>query len=96
MEPFRDAAVTERFRTGFTYTSVDETEASVIGGIVLPDYQVLSLTGSYERGKMRVSLYVNNVTDELYFRGNFPSLYGNNNVLPQLPLNWSAEVVYKF
>ena len=87
---------TERFRTGFTYTSVDETEASVIGGIVLPDYQVLSLTGSYERGKMRVSLYVNNVTDELYFRGNFPSLYGNNNVLPQLPLNWSAEVVYKF
>ena len=87
---------TERFRTGFTYTSVDETEASVIGGLTLPDYQVLSLTSSYERGKMRVSLHVNNVTDELYFRGNFPSLYGNNNVLPQLPLNWSAEVVYRF
>ena len=87
---------TERFRTGFTFTSVDETEASVIGGIVLPAYEVLSLTGTWERGNLRASLYLNNVTDELYFRGNFPSLYGNNNVLPNLPFNWSAEVAYSF
>ena len=36
------------------------------------------------------------IADELYFRGNFPSLYGNNNVLPSVPFSWTAEFVYKF
>ena len=46
--------------------------------------------------KLRVGLYLNNVLDETYFRGNFPSLYGNSNVLPGLPFNWSLEATYKF
>ena len=87
---------TENFRTGFTFTSVDETASSVLGGIVLPDYETLNLNATYSTDTYRVSLYVNNVTDELYFRGNFPSLYGNNNVLPSAPRNWAAEFVYKF
>lgn len=87
---------TEKFRTGFSYTWVDETASSVIGGIILPDYEVLNLNATYETDAYRVSLYLANVTDELYFRGNFPSLYGNNAVLPSVPRNWQAEFVYKF
>ncbi len=87
---------TENFRTGFSYTSVDETASSVIGGIMLPDYEVLNLNATYETDVYRMSLYVGNVTDELYFRGNFPSLYGNNAVLPSVGRNWTAEFVRKF
>ncbi len=86
----------ESFRTGFSYTSVDETASSVIRGIILPSYEVLNLNATYETENSRLSLYVGNVTDELYFRGNFPSLYGNNTVLPSLPANYSLEFVQKF
>ncbi len=87
---------TENFRTGFSYTSVDETATSVIGGIILPSYEVLNLNASYETENTRLSIYLGNVTDELYFRGNFPGLYGNNTVLPSLPANYSVEFEQKF
>lgn len=87
---------TENFRTGFSFTSVDETASSVIGGIMLPDYEVLNLNATYETDVYRLSLYLGNVTDELYFRGNFPSLYGNNAVLPSVGRSWTAEFVRKF
>ena len=87
---------TEAFRTGFSYTSVDETASSVVRGIILPSYEVLNMNATYETESFRLSLYVGNVTDELYFRGNFPSLYGNNTVLPSLPTNYSLEFVQKF
>ena len=86
----------EKFRTGFSYTSVDETASSVVAGIILPDYEVLNLNATYETANYRLSLYLSNVTDELYFRGNFPSLYGNNAVLPSTPRSWALEFVRKF
>ena len=87
---------TDEIRTGFSYTFVDEVRASVLGGPLLPDYQLLNINATYETEKLRVGLYLNNVLDETYFRGNFPSLYGNSNVLPGLPFNWSLEATYKF
>ena len=87
---------TDEIRTGFSYTFVDEVRASVLGGPLLPDYQMLNINATYETEKVRVGLYLNNVLDETYFRGNFPSLYGNSNILPGLPFNWSLEATYKF
>lgn len=86
----------ENFSTGFSFTHVDEVFASVLGGPKLPEYDLLNINATWETDEYRVSLYVNNVLDETYFRGNFPSLYGNSNILPGLPINWSLEATYKF
>lgn len=77
-------------------TYVEEVDSSVLGGIELPDYYLVNASFVYNSDKYKVGLYMNNITDETYFRGNFPSLYGNNAVLPERPRNWSAEVAYKF
>ena len=87
---------TDEIRTGFSFTSVDEVRASVLGGPLLPDYQLLNVNAAYETKKFKIGLYLNNILDEEYFRGNFPSLYGNSNILPGLPFNWSVEGTYKF
>ncbi|MEE4661912.1 MAG: TonB-dependent receptor, partial [Halieaceae bacterium] len=77
-------------------TYVEEVASSVLGGIVLPEYTLVNASLVYSNDKYKVAFYANNITDELYFRGNFPSLYGNNAVLPELPRNWAAEFSYKF
>ncbi|MEM0954755.1 MAG: TonB-dependent receptor [Pseudomonadota bacterium] len=77
-------------------TYVDEVASSVLGGIVLPDYTLVNASIVFNNDKYKIALYANNITDEQYFRGNFPSLYGNNAVLPELPRNWAAEFAYKF
>ena len=50
--------------TGFSYTSVDETASSVYE-IILPSMRS-NLNATYETENSRLSLYVGNVTDELY------------------------------
>ena len=87
---------TDNIRTGFSFTAVDEVRASVLGGPLLPDYNLLNVNATYETEKFRVGVYLNNILDEEYYRGNFPSLYGNSNILPGLPFNWSLEGTYKF
>ncbi|MGA0838495.1 MAG: TonB-dependent siderophore receptor [Pseudomonadales bacterium] len=87
---------TDAFSTGFSFTHVDEVYASVLGGPLLPEYDILNLNAAYDTEEYRIALYLNNVFDEEYFRGNFPSLYGNSNILPGLPFSWSLEATYKF
>ena len=87
---------TDQFRTSFSWTWVAETHASVLPGILLPQYSVLNVNAVYEKEQSRLGLYFSNIGDELYFRGNYPSLYGNNTVLPSLPFHWLAEWAYKF
>lgn len=87
---------TDNITTSLNVTDVDETEPSVLGGIVLPAYTLVNASAVYSTEKYTAGFYMNNLTDETYFRGNFPSLYGNNAILPELPRNWKAEVSYKF
>ena len=87
---------TEATTASVSLTYVDEVASSVLGGIVLPDYTLVNASLVYANGKFKIGLYANNITDETYFRGNFPSLYGNNAVLPELPRNWAAEIAYQF
>jgi len=63
-------------------TSVRET-------FVLPSYTVLNASLFYDQPKYRLSLKVNNLTDELYFNG-----YTTINV--QAPRNFMGSVTYKF
>jgi len=86
----------QNVKTNLSVTYVDEVASSVLGGITLPDYYMVNGSVVYNTDKFRVGLFLNNILDEDYYRGNFPSLYGNNAVLPELPFNWSAEIAYKF
>ncbi len=86
----------EELTLSLSATKVDETEPSVLGGILLPDYTLVNASAVYSTEKFTLGLFGNNLTNETYFRGNFPSLYGNNAILPELPRNWRAEVSYKF
>ena len=88
--------LSENLTVSVSATDVDETEPSVLGGIVLPDYTLINASVVYATESFTAGLFGNNLTDETYFRGNFPSLYGNNAILPELPRNWRAEVSYKF
>lgn len=55
----------------------------------LPSYTVLNASLFYDKPKYRVSLKVNNLTDELYFNG-----YTTINV--QAPRTFMGSVIYKF
>jgi outer membrane receptor protein involved in Fe transport len=39
----------------------------------------------YESAKWKIGIEGRNLTDERYFRSNFPGLFGSSVVLPQLP-----------
>jgi iron complex outermembrane receptor protein len=88
--------LTDAINLNASYTSVDSVASGVLGTVILPAYDMINLSMVYNVGAYRAGLFLNNVTDEEFFRGNFPSLYGNNAVLPELPRNWRAEVTYKF
>ena len=86
----------DRLRSSFSWNWVDETYASVVPGVLLPKYNVLNLNLSYSSEDIRFALHLSNLGDERYFRGNYPSLYGNNTVLPSKPFSWLAELSYRF
>jgi iron complex outermembrane receptor protein len=50
----------------------------------------------YERGKWSLNAEVKNLSDQRYFRSNFPDLFGNSVVLPELPRNYLLSGNYKF
>ncbi len=89
-------AWTDSLTTSLSVTSVDEVASSVLGGLILPSYTLVNGSVVYNTDDYKIGLYLNNITDETYFRGNFPSLYGNNAILPELPFSWTAEFAYKF
>ena len=74
----------------------DEVASGFSQSVELPSYTLLNLGAIYEFGNWAVSGTINNVTDEEYFRSNFPNLFGTQIVLPELPINWSAKVQYRF
>jgi iron complex outermembrane receptor protein len=51
---------------------------------------------SYQAEDWSLNLTVKNLTDEDYFRSNFPDLFGSQIVLPELPRHWNAKFTYSF
>jgi iron complex outermembrane receptor protein len=64
--------------------------------VVLPSYTLVNLGVRYERGKWSLNAEVKNLSDQRYFRSNFPDLFGNSVVLPELPRNYLLSGNYKF
>ncbi|MDA0272898.1 MAG: TonB-dependent receptor plug domain-containing protein [Proteobacteria bacterium] len=75
---------------------VDEVASGYSGKVMLPDYTLVNLGFSYETENWLLSVSGKNLTDEEYFRANFPNLFGGTIVLPELPRNYSARLQYKF
>jgi len=75
---------------------VESTTSGFSQAIKLPAYTLLNLGVSYETENWTFQVNGKNLTDERYFRANFPNLFGGQIVLPELPRNFQARVAYKF
>lgn len=64
--------------------------------ITLPQYTLVNAGLRFEHGKWAVNAQVKNLSDARYFRSNFPDLFGNSVVLPELPRNYLLSGTYKF
>jgi iron complex outermembrane receptor protein len=77
-------------------THVQSTWSGFSKVVTLPSYTLLNAGLHYESAKWKLGIEGKNLTNERYFRSNFPDLFGSNVVLPELPRNWLLSVGYKF
>ncbi len=75
---------------------VDSVDSGSSGAVQLPAYTLVNLGFSYETEDWLFSVSGKNLTDEDYFRSNFPNLFGGVIVLPELPRHYNARIQYKF
>jgi iron complex outermembrane receptor protein len=75
---------------------VDEVASSYSNAVTLPDYTLINLGVAFQTENWLVSVSGKNLTDEEYFRANFPNLFGGTIVLPELPRHFNARFQYKF
>ena len=74
---------------------VDEVISGFAGSVILPAYTLINAGISYETDSWVFQFSGKNLTDERYFRTNFPNLFGSQIALPELPRNFQARVAYK-
>ncbi|MEM1437141.1 MAG: TonB-dependent receptor plug domain-containing protein [Pseudomonadota bacterium] len=87
---------TNNFAGHFSVIDVDEVNSGFSGSVVLPDYTLLNLGAIYYTDSWQFSVNVKNVTNEDYYRSNFPNLFGGTIVLPELPRHYVATFKYSF
>jgi len=82
--------------TSVGVTHVDSVYSGFSQAVKLPSYTLLNAGLNYETKQWKFGLQGKNLTDEEYYRSNFPDLFGSSVVLPELPRNFLASVSYKF
>ena len=75
---------------------VEETFSGFSNSIELPAYTLVNFGVAYTRNNWTLSVNGKNLTNERYFRANFPNLFGSTIVLPELPRNYTARLQYNF
>ncbi|WP_439106068.1 TonB-dependent siderophore receptor [Congregibacter sp.] len=75
---------------------VDAVDSGFSQAVQLPAYTLVNAGISFETDHWTFQVNGKNLTDERYFRANFPNLFGSQIVLPELPRNFQARVAYKF
>jgi iron complex outermembrane receptor protein len=94
------ATATYDFQNGFTVnTSIiraDSTYSGFSKSVTLPAYTLVNAGISYTTDTWSANLSIKNLTDEKYYRANFPDLFGAQIVLPELPTSYQAKFSYKF
>ena len=88
------------FGNGFGVTTSVQYVDSVYSGfskqVKLPDYTLVNVGLNYRTGPWKFDVQVRNLTQEDYFRSNFPDLFGTTVVKPERPRNWTASIAYSF
>jgi len=91
---------TYAFNNGFAVNasviSADSVFSSFSQSVRLPSYTLVNVGLMYDTGTWRFSITGKNLTDERYFRSNFPNLFGSQIVLPELPRSYQMTVAYSF
>ncbi|MBL4682149.1 MAG: TonB-dependent receptor plug domain-containing protein, partial [Pseudomonadales bacterium] len=64
---------------------VESVASGFSNSVILPAYTLVNLGLNYETENWIFSVNGKNLTDERYFRANFPNLFGSQIVLPELP-----------
>jgi iron complex outermembrane recepter protein len=77
-------------------THVDSTFSGFSKTVKLPAYTLLNAGLHFENAKWKVGVEGKNLTNARYFRSNFPDLFGESVVLPELPRNWMVQLGRKF
>ncbi len=77
-------------------THVDAVFSGLSKTVKLPSYTLLNASVYYETKNWKLGLQGKNLTDERYFRSNFPDLFGSAIVLPELPRNYLVSAAYRF
>ena len=75
---------------------VEETPSGFSNSVMLPIYTLVNLGVTWKRGDWSLSVSGKNLTDEEYFRANFPNLFGSSIVLPELPRHFNAQLQYSY
>jgi iron complex outermembrane recepter protein len=77
-------------------THVSSVYSGFSQAVKLPSYTLVNAGINYDTGHWQLSLQGKNLTDEEYFRSNFPDLFGSSVVLPELPRSYLVSASYKF
>ncbi|MBJ2128777.1 TonB-dependent receptor [Alteromonas sp. IB21] len=88
------------FQNGYaanvSVVDVEEVASGFSAAVTLPAYTLVNAGLSYQAENWALNLTVKNLTDERYFRSNFPDLFGSQIVLPELPRHFNAKFTYSF
>lgn len=87
---------TDSFAAHMSVVYAEEADSGLSGSVELPDYTLVNLGFQYQTQQWLFNVNVKNLTDEEYFRSNFPNLFGGTIVLPELPRHYAATVQYTF
>lgn len=77
-------------------TDVDSVYSGFSQRVKLPAYTLVNASLKYDLGGWSLTFTGKNLTDERYFRANFPNLFGSAIVLPELPRHYQASIEYRF
>ena len=84
------------FAASASVVDVDAVHSGFSSSVKLPAYTLINAGLVVETGNWVFSAAAKNLTDEHYFRANFPNLFGGVIVLPELPRNYQARVQYRW
>ncbi|MEO0345221.1 MAG: TonB-dependent receptor plug domain-containing protein [Pseudomonadota bacterium] len=88
------------FDNGFSVNAsiidVEEVFSGFSQAVELPAYTLVNAGVRYEGEQWAISVTGKNLTDERYFRANFPNLFGSQIVLPELPRHYQASLSFRF
>ncbi len=99
-EEIYTATATYEFNNGISISGsvvdVDSVPSGFSNSVKLPSYTLFNLSLGYQTENWLFTVTGKNITDEEYFRSNFPNLFGTAIVLPELPRHYQARIQYRF